>query len=103
MEKRFENRLTEQGYITHTQDHNINLNKKIQPFTKLGSDIEIEVATFNDVKITGISGNDNYKHVEFQIFYTLNELGKDISYPSNYLIETSRMDFQKYDDGWRTN
>ena len=97
--------LEKSGYITiDSNNYNITLLPKIQPFVYIDSGITsavwISVATLSNVEITGISGEDNYRRVEYIRYYSLNEVGRAISYSKDLTFEGS-ISFTKYDDGWR--
>ena len=102
--------LESSGYVTvvkgperYSYSH-IELQPKIQPFVYidggLTQDVWIKMATLQDVTITGINGEGNYRSVEFIRNYTLTEVGRAISY-SKELNVKDEMSFSKYDDGWR--
>lgn len=99
------NELIERGYVTLDDDNrHITLTDKVMPFTTVERNsygyVHISVASFKDIKITGIKGNDNLKRVEYQKIYELNALGKEINYNDKIVIK-NHTDLQKYDDVWR--
>jgi hypothetical protein len=74
---------------------------KITPFSYYDYGcLYIIVAKIKDVTITGITGSEDNKIVEFNEFFGLNTLGEDISYSGSLMVHSSRT-LQKYDDGWR--
>ena len=76
--------------------------KEVQPFiyydNYLVQKVYIILAHVGDINITGISGSDTYKKVEFRITYSLTEVGKDIAY-SGSLIRDYQKNFKKYEIG----
>jgi len=92
--------LLKEGYITLVNNTNFDLNSKVKPFITFNNGCYIIFATMKDVNITGITGDDKYKEVQYEIIYTLNSLGEDISY-SRGLTRQKSIRFRKFDDGWR--
>lgn len=100
-------RLVQKGYISLRDKQYVGkmavFTQKLKPYVldpNRSWGIRIIVGTMSDIKITGISGDDTRKIVDFEILYTLNELGKDISY-NQALSKQRSIIFKKYDDGWR--
>ena len=64
----------------------------------------IPLAEANDIEILGISGssNDTYREVEFNIIYKWNYLATNLGFDYDLKLK-SRLNFKKYDDGWRVN
>lgn len=95
--------LAKRGYITNN-NNNITLHDIIRPYIKTRKSllqyIDIKIGELDEINITGISGSDTYKTVNYIKIYSLNNLGKEISY-SGTLSITGRTIFEKYDDGWR--
>lgn len=93
----------EYGSDKYSYNH-ISLLPKIQPFVYIDggitSTVWIKIAELEDVVITGISGENNYRRVEYTFYYKLNEVGRAISY-SNKLTFSEYNRLEKYDDGWR--
>jgi hypothetical protein len=100
--------LEQAGYVSITYNSRdryyydfMNPLPKIEPFIYLeGYNARIIVATLKDINITGLTGSDNYKKVEYEINYSLTEVGQLLSY-SERLSFKNNMDLTKYDDGWR--
>ena len=98
--------LEQAGYVTITYNSPVRYDMmyplpKIEPYLFIeGYNARLIVATLNDINITGISGSDNYKKVEYICFYSITEVGQLLSYQGN-LSFTSSMSLKKYDDGWR--
>jgi len=77
------------------------LTPKCRPYIYNENGIEyLKLADVDDIDITGISGNDSYKTVEFTIIYKPNEVGKIALRPDQLNVHRSAS-FTKYDDGWR--
>ncbi|HNQ82413.1 MAG TPA: hypothetical protein PLW31_05140 [Bacteroidales bacterium] len=68
-------------------------NNRMWDFIPLGSAKKIEVDGIKTI-------NDNYKKVEFSVFYEWNNLAKELgcTFP---LVVKRVIGFEKYDDGWR--
>ena len=94
------NMLVKKGYITLYGSNNFSLNPKIRPYVTINRGCYISIGTAKDINITGISGEDNYREVVYDIIFTLNPLGEDISY-SRGLTRQKSIRFRKFDDGWR--
>lgn len=93
--------LLKKGYITTTEyKTEFELTPKGKPYISYDFWARLEIATLKDINILGIKGDSNHKSVEFDIIYTLNSLGEDISY-SGSLTTNTTLFFSKYDDGWR--
>lgn len=102
--KEAESALLKKGYIT-VSNGNIQLTSKIMPFTITGRSgagmgYFTTIATFDHVVVTGITGSDDYRTVEYNLVYKRNALGNDIMFPRR-LIFSQKMQLRKYDDGWR--
>ncbi len=104
----FQQQLIEAGFIKFKTNYfGINyydLTTNILPF-KISEQFDggfftFKLADIDDVNITGITGNDVYKNVEFTISYKPNEIGKLVLDPSS-LTKQLTLAFKKYDDGWR--
>lgn len=78
--------------------------QKITPFSsyKIYRGLYVNVAELGDIDITGITGSDNSKNVEYNEIFNLTTLGKEIGYTGN-LVYKNHSYFTKYDDGWRSN
>jgi len=92
--------LVNKGYITMSGRNVFVLNPRIKPYVTMDTGCNITIGNAKDVNITGISGDGNYREVVYDIIYTLNPLGEDISY-SRGLSRQKSIRFRKYDDGWR--
>ncbi|MGB4577445.1 MAG: hypothetical protein WBI06_11160 [Paludibacter sp.] len=105
--KNYEQKLLENGFIKFEMNYfgldYYSLTDKILQYKITGQSenkIWFKLADLYDINITGITGNDTYKHVEFNISYTPTDLGKYVLYTSE-LTKTGSLTFEKYDDGWR--
>jgi hypothetical protein len=106
----FKQKLVDAGYLDYKLSYfglkYFDLTNKILPF-KISEQFQgglyyFKLAEIEDVNITGISGSDNYKEVEFTISYKPNDMGK-LVLESSSLNKNKALTFKKFDDGWRIN
>lgn len=102
---KFEQKLTDAGFIKYEMNYfglnYYSLTNKILPF-KYKTDTNFKLAEIDNITIEGISGNADYKQVEFNIIYrptVIGNLVKDLI----LLSRKETLSFRKYDDGWRIN
>lgn len=102
----FEEPLVENGFIFKSFYYmGLNyymLSSRLKPFLTGGnkSYCEFEIAKLKEVQITGISGDEYRKEVEFVVVYEPNEVGR-FFIPDSELTKKKSRTFKKYDDGWR--
>jgi hypothetical protein len=106
-DKKYEQKLLANGYIKYEMNYfgldYYSLTDKILQYKNTGqsqNEIWFKLADLKNINITGITGSDTYKHVEFTITYTPTQIGKSVLEPSELTKEES-LSFEKYDDGWR--
>jgi len=86
---------------TFTEDY-YQLSSKLRPFIFSGNSLycEFEMARLKSIEVTGISGDEYKKAVEYTVIWEPNELGK-LLIPISYFTRNLTQHFKLYDDGWR--
>jgi hypothetical protein len=104
--EQFVPKLVENGYLSfNRQYYNVTYYSLSSKFIKYikddkGSTKTFLIAELKDIEITGITGDDTYKSVNYTVTYTANEIGVFVL-NSTETTKDRTADFRKYDDGWR--